>query len=197
MHRKDGDSMISGIYKITNKINNNSYIGSSNDIYGRWKRHLINSKNPNLKYYDYPIYKAIRKYKKENFILEILEEVKPNIGILIEKEKYYYNLLQPEYNQMEPNFVPRYDPSEEEKIKISIKYSGEGNPFYGKKHSEEVKKFLSEEAKKRIGNKNPFYGHAHSNETKEKISLSNGKEVMAISFTGEEICFRNAIVAGE
>ena len=30
---------ISGIYKITNIINNKSYIGSSVDIYTRWREH--------------------------------------------------------------------------------------------------------------------------------------------------------------
>ena len=33
---KEGNIMI-GIYKITNRINNNSYIGLSTDIEARWK----------------------------------------------------------------------------------------------------------------------------------------------------------------
>ena len=35
---------ISGIYKITNIINNKSYIGSSVDIYTRWREHKRRSK---------------------------------------------------------------------------------------------------------------------------------------------------------
>lgn len=50
---------------------------------------------------------------------------------------------------------------------------GNKNPFYGKKHSEELKLKLSELAKNRCqGNKNPFYGKKHTEEIKEKIRLA-------------------------
>lgn len=58
-----------GIYKITNKINNNYYIGSSIDIQDRWRKHISATKN-NSKY---PIHRAIRKYGLENFTFEVLE----------------------------------------------------------------------------------------------------------------------------
>jgi hypothetical protein len=65
--------------------------------------------------------------------------------------------------------------------------SGENNPFFGKHHSEETKKkisdaekgkHLSEKTRKKMsesrkGEKNPFYGKHHSEETKEKISNAN------------------------
>lgn len=35
---KEGNIMI-GIYKITNRLNNHSYIGLSTDIEARWKYH--------------------------------------------------------------------------------------------------------------------------------------------------------------
>ena len=39
---------IMGIYKITNLINNQSYIGQSVDIYARWRAHqLLGSYNYN------------------------------------------------------------------------------------------------------------------------------------------------------
>ncbi len=53
------------------------------------------------------------------------------------------------------------------------KYDGENNPFYGKYHSDETKRKLSEIAKMRIGEKNSFYGKHHTEKTKEKISLKN------------------------
>jgi len=59
------------IYKITNKINNISYIGQT--IYSlndRWKRHLYQIKNNSKVYF----HNAIRKYGVENFTIEVLCE---------------------------------------------------------------------------------------------------------------------------
>ena len=42
------------------------------------------------------IYKAILKYGYSNFSLEILEYCEPNL--LISREQYYIDLLEPEYN---------------------------------------------------------------------------------------------------
>ena len=190
--------MTSGIYKITNKINNNSYIGSSKKIEERWSKHVRNSNNPNSKEYEYPICRAIRKYKIDNFSFEIIEEINTNDqSSLLEKEQYYYDLYSPEYNQMRPDFVPSYNPTEEERKERSIKYSGEGNPFYGKTHFEETKEKLSQYAKSRVGELNPFYGKHHSNETKEKLAKANGKEVIATDSDGEEYFFFSAKEAGE
>lgn len=190
--------MTSGIYKITNKINNNSYIGSSKNIEKRWNKHIRNSNNPNSKEYEYPIYRAIRKYKINNFSFEIIEALQTDDqSILLEREQYYYDLYSPEYNQMRPDFVPTYNPSEEERKERSIKYSGDGNPFYGKTHSKETKEKLSKYAKARIGELNPFYGKHHSSETKEKLARANGKEVIATDLNGKEHFFFSAKEAGE
>ena len=61
-----------GVYKITNKINNKSYIGISTDIENRWKQHKseYNHKREANKL----LYKAFNKYGIENFTFEILEE---------------------------------------------------------------------------------------------------------------------------
>jgi ribonuclease HI len=59
--------------------------------------------------------------------------------------------------------------SEECRLKMSKMMTGDKNPFYGKKHSEETRNKLSEHASKRIAEKNPFYGKKHSEETKDKI----------------------------
>lgn len=72
---------------------------------------------------------------------------------------------------------------------MSEKFSGEGNPFYGKHHSEETKQKISEARKGiYIGEKHPFYGKHHSKESLIKISNSRkskgGKRVRCIN-TGE------------
>ena len=66
---------ISGVYKITNTITGDFYIGSSNDVKKRLAVHKCKSRwndNPNS-----PLYLDMRKYGIENFVFEILEEVEP------------------------------------------------------------------------------------------------------------------------
>src|SRR3989304_1436717 len=65
---------ISGIYKIINKTNGKYYVGSSNDIIGRWFTHKSqlnrnNHCNPHLQ-------RAWNKYGKDNFEFIIVEEKK-------------------------------------------------------------------------------------------------------------------------
>ena len=52
----------------------------------------------------------------------------------------------------------------------SCRRTGENNPMYGKKLSEEMKLKLSENSQ---GNKNSFYGKKHTKETKNKIGNKN------------------------
>jgi len=80
--------MTIGIYKITNNINNKSYIGKSIKIEERWKYHK--ERMYNTKEWNKPLYKAFRKYGVENFSFEILESYEEdNIDLLNEREKYY------------------------------------------------------------------------------------------------------------
>lgn len=89
-----------GIYKIENLINGKCYIGQSVDIQKRWKAHKNSAFNTMDKSYNYPLYKALRKYSLENFSFEILEECL--IQELNEKEKYFikkYDSFFNGYNQ--------------------------------------------------------------------------------------------------
>ena len=61
-----------GIYKITNKINNKSYIGYSNNIERRWQEHM--ARYNCQQEYNKVLYKAIRKYGLSNFSFEVIEE---------------------------------------------------------------------------------------------------------------------------
>lgn len=78
------------IYKITNTINNKIYIGKTKrDIKLRLQEHIRDSNNPDK---NIPLHQAIKKYGKENFIIEIIED---NIidDELDNKEKYYIQLF--------------------------------------------------------------------------------------------------------
>ena len=84
------------------------------------------------------IAKAILKYKILNFKLDILEYC--NTSILINREQYYLDSLNPEYNILKyAGSSLGFVHSEETKLKLSIKNKGINNFMYGKTHSEETK----------------------------------------------------------
>lgn len=58
------------------------------------------------------------------------------------------------------------------RLEYSKSVSGENNPNFGNKHSEEAKQKMSKKAKERVGSINGFYNKEHSKGTKELISKS-------------------------
>lgn len=85
---------ICGIYKITNTITGDFYIGSSKDVKHRWASHKCQSmwnKYPNS-----PLYLDMQKYGTDKFEFEILAEVEP--CSLKEKEQEFIETLKPIYN---------------------------------------------------------------------------------------------------
>jgi group I intron endonuclease len=113
--------MNSGIYRITNIINNKIYIGSSRNIKKRFYHHkgvLKNNKHCN-KYLQY----SYNKYGKENFIYEILEICNENI--IIEREQFYIDLYNPDYNILKTAYsFSGYKKSREVIEKIALKNRG-------------------------------------------------------------------------
>ena len=86
------ENKIAGIYKITNIITGDFYIGSSKDIKLRWNIHKAPytiKKHPNIK-----LYKAMAQYGRDNFTIEVIEET----NSLREREQYYIEQLKPVYN---------------------------------------------------------------------------------------------------
>lgn len=85
---------ISGVYKITNIVTGDFYIGSSKDVKHRWACHKIPSKwkkCPNN-----PLYKDMQKYGVEKFEFQVIAEVE--IDKLKEKEQWFIEKLKPTYN---------------------------------------------------------------------------------------------------
>ena len=61
--------------------------------------------------------------------------------------------------------------SESQRELISNMFSGEGNPFYGKRHTEETKQLISKHRKgKRAGEEHPMYGKHHTKDNLQKMS---------------------------
>lgn len=100
---RDENRHKAGIYKIYNKINGKYYIGSAitNRINTRFRNHMFHGTgNSNTK-------KAIKKYGLVNFKFIILEyfpgiilkeNLKKNHILLLERENFWINLLNPPYN---------------------------------------------------------------------------------------------------
>lgn len=83
----------SGVYQIRNIINNNSYIGSTNNLYRRYKEHKskLKSKNNQNVY----LQNAVNKYGLENFefsLIAITKDYKKLEQWLIDTGKFKYNL---------------------------------------------------------------------------------------------------------
>lgn len=117
------------IYKITNKINNMVYIGSSINVERRWRQHKEASINENDHHYNYPLMKAFRKYGIDNFNFEIIN----TLSTLEEMIKEEYNQIIKEncifpngYNQTDNTESPMFDPS------IAKKMSTTKRQKYGK-----------------------------------------------------------------
>ena len=93
------------IYKVTNKITNDIYIGQSiNPIEDRWKRHC----NDALNYVkDTHFARAIRLYGPDAFTVELLDDTATSQEELTEKEHYYiqlYNAMTNGYNETDATY---------------------------------------------------------------------------------------------
>lgn len=87
---------ICAVYKITNTITGDFYIGSSKNVKNRWTAHKCKSRwneQPNN-----PMYQDMKKYGTDKFVFEILAEVE--IEKLKEAEQQFIETLKPTYNQM-------------------------------------------------------------------------------------------------
>lgn len=180
--------IISGIYKITNVVNDKYYVGSSKDIYKRLEQHIRNlrlSKHCNQK-----LQHAWNKYSEQRFIFEIIEECE--IQKLYEREQYYLDLNVNGYNigrtasggdnlTSHPNRIEiikkitntihaKYENYTREDIeRIFGNRSGENNANYGNRWNDEQRKRASEQ-------KNDYFKtHAHVKKGKTHVEYF-GKE---------------------
>ena len=191
--------MTSGIYLITNKINDHMYVGGSIDIERRFREHK-NYKGLKTQAVD----RAIKKYGADNFTYQIITELPADWKVIGEHEKYwvkFYNTFKDKqhYNLDEGGRGRSdYTHSNETKMKISKAkkgkpnptkgisrpdMAGENNPFYGKHHTEETKIKMSENHADYSGDNHP--GWKNYARIVKCGFKSNGKQIYAISFNGK------------
>ena len=94
------------------------YIGSTRDEQKRINKHKYACNNENYKRYNFKVYKFIRENGRwDNWIFEVIEEYPCENKIeLVEREQYYYDLLNPLLNMVRPHV------SEEEIKECNKKY---------------------------------------------------------------------------
>ena len=177
------------IYKTTNLIDKKIYIGKTQK----------NRKG----YLGSGIYlkRAVKKYGKENFIIEIIEDGIIDKDLLCEREKYwirFYDARNPKigYNLTDGGDGFSGNHSEDTKKRLSIlKIGGK----HTQEHTDKIAagnrgKVVSSEAKQKmsiaqLGENNSFYGKQHSEETKEKnskakIGVKKNRRDVTSKYTG-------------
>lgn len=172
--------LISGIYKITNTITQDSYIGSAVNLNSRKRTHFANmnlSKHPNKH-----LQASCNKYSIDNFQFEILARCPKEY--LLKLEQFFIDNLKPTFNKREKvNSNLGMVLTDEHKQKISK--SNTNNPKrVGRKLSDEHKekmrqaklgKKLSEETKQKISEK--FKGENHP---RAKLNQEKANEIRTL-----------------
>lgn len=195
------------IYIHRNKINGKLYIGQTSQVPSkRWGKDGAGYKT-STKFYN-----AIQKYGWDNFEHIIvytnltLEEANVIEQELIQKyqtfkDEFGYNITQGGINFKHSEETKKkigesnkislkgHHWSEDQKALISQLFSGSGNPFYGKHHTEDSKQKISQSRKgKCAGEQHPMYGKQHTQESLQKMSegrkSKGGKQVKCLN-TGE------------
>ena len=90
---------ISAVYKITNTVTNDFYIGSSKDVKNRLAVHKCQStwkNHPNNQ-----MYLDMQKYGKDKFVFQVIAEVEESF--LKEIEQKFIETLKPTYNDRNAN----------------------------------------------------------------------------------------------
>jgi hypothetical protein len=178
------------IYKITNKINGKIYIGQTTwSLQIRWRNHRSSSSKCSA------LYEDIKKYGRENFILEEICKCYSRKQ-LDSGEKYYIKFFNSRvpfgYNRTEGGDGFRGKHTEESKKKIALAHTG-------KKHTKESKNKMSgsnkisqntPEAKKNksisaTGNTRAL-GYKHTEDAKFRMSKSREGNTNALGYKWTE-----------
>ena len=105
-----------GVYMLTNKVNGKKYIGSSACIGSRLSQHYGSGmREPKGK----PLYLEMNEYGREAFEHLVLEEC--DRLVLVDREQYWVEKLNPEYNLTYPKTREFISAERKDKVKHSTK----------------------------------------------------------------------------
>lgn len=135
---------ISGVYKITNTLTGDFYIGSSKDVKRRLACHKCLSKWK--EYPNNPMYLDMKKYGVDKFEFQILEEVE--IDYLKESEQKFIEILKPTYNNYN---AKGWD------IERRKEYQKKYNKEYYQQNRENKKEYQKEYYQQNRENKKEYY----------------------------------------
>lgn len=173
-----------GIYRIINLLDGKSYIGSAQNLKRRWVAHC-NQLTKNT-HYNLNLQRAWNKYGSLNFNFEILEYVE-NDGLLIEREQHFLDKHKTYVRKNGYNILRYAGSTLGRKHSAKTKYLN-GLRHKGKKISDRQKAILSE---KLSGNKNPMYGKKHSEQTiiliKQNKAPCDGEKNGSVKLTTEKV----------
>lgn len=195
------------VYLITNLVNDKKYVGiTHNTIEQRFQEHLAKARCKNS---IWKLHRAIKKYGKDNFKLELLEDniSKEFIG---ERETYYitfYDSINKGYNMTEGGagisgykFTKQQGLDRAKKIITPERNAKISKALKGRPLDNQHKKKLSESMKEfHKTHDNSFKGKRHTQETKDKIGSKNTKhKVLMLDKITEEVIkeFDNSKKAG-
>jgi group I intron endonuclease len=161
------------MYCIENILSGKLYIGYSTSPDTRWRDHLRTAVGGKEKYPSYSyIHKAITKHGKENFIFTVFA-CYHNVQEAKEAEKYWIAELKkqsvPLYNLTNGgDGAVGYIPTEITRKRMSVAHTGI-------MHTEVSKKKMSKtrRTKNYSGERSSFFGKHHTDEAKKKVSEAN------------------------
>ena len=165
---------ISAVYKITNTVTDDFYIGSSKNVKRRWMQHKCQSTWK--QHLNNPMYLDMQKYGTDKFELQILEEVEPEQ--LKETEQKFIEILNPAYNSNRANGwdIERYK-------EYQIEYYQQNR----EKHIEHQIEYYQQNRKKRIE-----YQKEYDKEYNNQLCCYNG-ETLTLNALRQQ--FRRAGIA--
>ena len=133
MSKRDHNSYY--VYCHKNKFNSKVYIGITNNLNNRWRK--------GFGYKAQPLFNnAIEKYGWDNFEHIILESNLTREEACL-KEKYYISMYKSNVNRYhDPTYG--YNPTDGGEGFCGVDRRGERNSFFGKHHTEEAKRKISE-----------------------------------------------------
>jgi excinuclease UvrABC nuclease subunit len=128
----------SGVYKFTNTITDESYVGSSSNMAKRFYSYFsVNYLKDKTVKHNSRIYTALLKHGYSSFNLEILEYLpllrkysQDYRSVRLEREQHYIDLLKPKYNiALKAGSLLGFKHSEETKLKFKNRHNKTGYPI--------------------------------------------------------------------